>query len=533
MSTMNERDHRAGERHDRTKASKLEHHEAQRIRATALGTSRTLRASHRRELTAEHLEYQQLRRTAMKRLLLVAPALIFAVACTQQPAPNPPSPTPLGTINLGFGDIASSQAMLVDESQLVFTRTASTIITDVKRNTRYISGTFTVTNNTGSTLNNLTLYALNKPGNLGGTAIKNLQNFSGSSLTDSDYARAAQPGHKMNPGTGTAATVDGSSANLQLFTTTEASAVTGLLPGGTGTILEYGYRMNEDTVAAGGTGTFTVSYRLPVTSSNTDATSFVATFAVAKDGPPRVSQSVEEMVFSTNARTSVTKTEVVYLGPGGEDTDLTTTNLNAAVTLKLRLANPKTAAGATPAYLLSSYVYTSFFEANGNTPDQNAGAFTYNYVYGTGAACIPAACATVGTSRAVPEPNTVASTSTGVANGGQTIVSVPMADLVQQNLSKYKKVKIFVAVTSTATTSPTFQITPTSGTNLQYSLNYMGPNFYTLDLTTPNCAPTCTPTTITASLSSVEQVELNVFQSAAANPTKIELGTVEFFDYQP
>jgi hypothetical protein len=468
----------------------------------------------------------------MKHLPRLAPALLLAVACTQQPAPVNPV-TPLTTVQLGFGDLASSQAVLVDESQLVFTRTATTIITDVKRNTRYISGTFTVTNNTGTPLNNLTLYALNKPENLGGSAIKNLQNFSGSSLTDTEYARAAQPGHKMNPGTGTAATVDGSSANLQLFTTAEAAAVTALLPGGTGTVLEYGYRMNQDSIAAGGDGTFTVSYRLPVTSSNTEATSFIATFAVTKDGPPRVSQSVEETVFSTNARTSATKTEIAYLGPGGEDTDLTGTNLNAAVTTKLRLANPKTAAGATPAYLLSNYFYASFFEGNGSTPDQNAGAFTYNYVYGTGAACIPATCATVGTSRTAPEPNTVASTSTGVANGGQTIVAVPMADLVQQNLSKYKKAKVFIAITSTATTSPTFQITPTTGTNLQYAVNYTGPNFYTIDLTAPNCAPTCTPSSITSSLSSVEQVELNVYQASAANPTKIELGTVEFFDYQP
>jgi hypothetical protein len=468
----------------------------------------------------------------MKRLLLIAPVLTLAVACSPQPAPQLET-QPLGTVNLGFGDLASSQAVLVNESQLVFTRTASTIITDVKRNTRYISGTFKVTNNTGAALNNLTLYALNKPENLGGTAIKNLQNFTGSSLTSTDYARAAQPGHKMNAGTGTAATVDGGNANLQLFTTAEASAITTLLPAGTGTVLEYGYRMNENSVATGADGTFTVSYRLPVTSSNTDATSFIATFAVAKDGPARVSQSVEENVFNVNFRTSAATTEIAYLGPGGEDTDLTTTNLNAAVTTKLRLANPKTAAGATPAYMLSSYLYTSFFTADANKPDQNAGSFTYNYVYGTGAACIPDPCAPVATSRTAPQPNTVASTSNGVANGGQGLASVPVADAVQQNLSKYKKVKVFIAITSTASLSPVFQITDTSGANLQYPVTYTGPNFYTLDLSTPNCAPTCTPSAIATRLSSVENVEVNFFQPTAANPTTLELGTVEFLEYQP
>ncbi|NJK44230.1 MAG: hypothetical protein HC933_08025 [Pleurocapsa sp. SU_196_0] len=152
--------------------------------------------------------------------------------------------------------------------------------------------------------------------------------------------------------------MDAGNANLQLFTTAEASAITTLLPANTGTILEYGYRTNENSVANGADGTFTVSYRLPVTSSNTDATSFIATIAVAKDGPARVSQSVEDNTFDVNFRTSAATTEIAYLGPGGEDADLTATNLNAAVTMKLRLANLKTAAGATPAFMLSSYALT-------------------------------------------------------------------------------------------------------------------------------------------------------------------------------
>jgi hypothetical protein len=466
----------------------------------------------------------------VKRLVLLAPALAIAAACTQQPSLEPRAGV-LGTVSLGFGDAVSTQATLVNESQLVFTRTAGAIITDAKRDTRYISSTFTVTNNTGAALNNLTLYALNKPENLGGTAIKNLQNFTGSSLTDTAYARAAQPGHKMNASATAGATVDAGSANLQLFTTTEASDVTALLPGGTGTILEYGYRMNEDSIAAGGTGTFTVSYRLPVTSSNTDATSFVATFAVAKDGPPRVSQSVEDDTFDVNFRTSATKTEVAYLGPGGEDTDLTSGNLNAAVTTKLRLANPKTAAGATPAYMLSTYIYASFAKGL-SSPDQNAGTFAYHYVYGTGSACIPT-CAPVATSRTAPEPNTVAGTGNIVANGGEGLGVVPMADNVQQNLSKYQQMRVFVALTTTATVSPKIQINDTTGANLEYNFTYTGPGYYTFTLSTPSCVPTCTSTDITTRLSSVEAVELGVFHNTAANPSKIEIGTVEFLGYQP
>ncbi len=458
----------------------------------------------------------------MKRLLLIAPLLALAVACGQAPKVEIKQPTTLSTVELALNGNLTTQVApttLSDESQLVFTKTAFDLITDTKRNTRYISATFSVQNNTGNPLNNLTLYALNKVGNLGGTAIKNLQNFAGSGLSDANYARAAQPGHKMNSSAGAAATVNANNANLQLLSTLEAASVSSA----NGTVLEYGFKTNESVILVGGTGTLTVSYRLPSAAAAVDATQFTATFVATTDATNRVSQSAEENAAATSAR-ATSGGEIVFLGPKSQDQ--TNVPTPSGVT-PIRLTNAKTAVGP-DAYLLSEYAFASFLSGS----DLAEGPYVYSEGYDTAQgnfACASASGCTLTQGFTANGYNAVI-TSTGNATGGAKIIARPF-NFNPQNLSKYKKLKIFARVSSG--TSANLDIETNSNIGLRYPLTISDTlGEITVDLTQPQCAPTCTPANIATALSSVKGAILERFAGGGTTLT-LEMGNIVFFDFQP
>ena len=69
---------------------------------------------------------------------------------------------------------------------------------------RYLYGTYRVTNN-GGALNNLSFYAMNTADAVGGSAVKDLRNAKGETLTSSTFARTILPTHRMEDNSGTLA----------------------------------------------------------------------------------------------------------------------------------------------------------------------------------------------------------------------------------------------------------------------------------------------------------------------------------------
>jgi hypothetical protein len=465
----------------------------------------------------------------MKRLFLIAPVVLLAAACTQQPKIQ--EPQTLGVISLGLGSdsrIKTQATLISDESTLVFTRTGTATIDDVKRNTRYISATYTVVNNTGATLTNLTLYAINKTGNLGGTAIKDLVNFAGSGLTDVNYARGAQPTHKMNSSVGAAATIDENNKTLQLFTPAEATAL--VVP--SSTVLEYGFRTNENSIASGATGTFALSYRLPIVSSNADATSFTATFAVAKDGPNRVSQSAEQNPYNVGGYgVSAAATEIAYFGPFVANANIPGNTGNLTKVLYPTI-NPKTAVGASPVYLFDNFDFATFhngatFSGNQAQSDDFGGSYGY-----AGAACTVSTGA--GSCNPVhSSPNTSpASITNGTGaggNGGYQGVAVNTNS--HRNVSGYTKLKIYVDYTAATGTGSFVKLKTPDEKVICFGLTAEpSAQTVTVDFSTAgafNCANGAEVDTALATvLANLNTVVVQINGSLSA--TSLKMGTITF-----
>ncbi len=259
--------------------------------------------------------------------------LVVTVACNQAPDPTtnnaPLNNKILGTVSLGIGTNASassikisSRAALPDNAISIGTPVFVDFV-DLNTNTRYLSATFPVTNNTATAFDNLTLYAYNQNGtSLGGTAIKQLVNFVGA---PANGAQSLLPIHKTdaaipNP------TIDSAAADFQGFTAVEASdvktdAVAQAIITNSDTVLQYGYvarNGNSRTINAGGTGSITIAYRLP--DANVSAAyKFVANFVVANVVDARVSRGLGDTTAAAIARANgIGAGEVFFVG---SDTD--------------------------------------------------------------------------------------------------------------------------------------------------------------------------------------------------------------------
>jgi hypothetical protein len=464
----------------------------------------------------------------MKRFLFLAPIVMLA-ACNQQPRLQ--QPTTLGIVSLGLGSdsrIKTQATLIADESTLVFIRTANTIIDDVKRNTRYISATYSVVNNTGSTLTNLTLYAINKTGNLGGTAIYGLSNFAGSGLTDVNYARGAQPTHKMNSSVGAAATVDDNNKDLQLFTPTEATA---LVVSGS-TVLEYGFRTNESSIANGATGTFALSYRLPIVSTNADATSFTATFAVAKDGPNRVSQSAEQNPYNIGGYgASAGAAEIAYFGPFVAAANIPG-NTNSLPKILYPTINPKTAVGATPVYLFDNYDFATFHNEavfNGNQAQSDDFGGSYGYA---GAACTVStgtgSCNPIHASPAT-SPASITNATGAAGNGGYQGVAVTTDSY--RNVSAYTKLKMYLNYTAAVGTGSSVKLKTPDEKVICFGLtSEPSAQTVTVDFSTATSFTCANGAEVDSALATVlvnlKTVVLQMNGSASA--TSLKMGTITF-----
>ncbi len=239
--------------------------------------------------------------------LLVLLGMTALLACQQ----NQFLPVPtrvLGVTALPFGDSIRSQAAIAD-AQIAFVPLGlASVLDDAAFNSRFIRRSFRITNNSGGILTNLIFHAYNAPANSQGTALKGITNFAGQPVLN---AQEAIPKHGM---TGNASLiVDSSAADLQLFSEATVNAAqteaTSIL-GANDYLLAYGFLVqqrngdtdldsNPRTIAAGETGTITISYQLPKDSSN--AYSFVATFSLRTTSDVDLVQTQEEQLAGTTA----------------------------------------------------------------------------------------------------------------------------------------------------------------------------------------------------------------------------------------
>ncbi len=294
-------------------------------------------------------------------LLAALLAIATVTACVQPVTPpqNIGKIKALGKLELSFEVSADGQrvtvrpqAVLADNAISGLTRVIAQASDD--GTTRYINASFEFTNLSGAAFNNLTLYAYNQAANnAGGTALKNLVNFGGSSVAIS--AQQLRPTHPMTVSAGAAQIISGRE-DLQVFSTSEAaSAETAATPsilGAADAVLEYGFSARgidasnvptgTRTIPVGAKGRVAAGFKLPSGSVTGTAYSFVATFLLADELNTRITRSPEETTAQTAVRASAGN-EVVLVG---SDSDTVTT---PSVT-NIRLANARIS--TTPALLL-------------------------------------------------------------------------------------------------------------------------------------------------------------------------------------
>ncbi|NJK44014.1 MAG: hypothetical protein HC933_06750 [Pleurocapsa sp. SU_196_0] len=129
----------------------------------------------------------------MKRLLLLPIIAGAFVACQQPVAPE--SLRVLGALELTLDTSAVNTVKplgTLREGDATFTAlNVASVNTDGAYD--YLQAQFTVQNTSSTTFDNLTLYAVARDGNIGGTALKNITDFGGTALTDTTRARATNP----------------------------------------------------------------------------------------------------------------------------------------------------------------------------------------------------------------------------------------------------------------------------------------------------------------------------------------------------
>jgi uncharacterized protein len=295
-----------------------------------------------------------------KLLFLFAPIVAF-MACTQA---SPTQPTTssnlLGKVELSFDPISnrssakvSTRAALPDNAA-VFSSSSFGDFVFTPTNTRYLSATFNVTNNSGADFNNLTLYAYNQAGlSLGGTAIRNLVNFGGGAITAEAAAQSLLPTHAITQSSPGVLQVDTNRADFQAFKSSEVSGLQtqalalGVMQAGD-SVLEYGFVARNATggrvIPNGGTGTITLSYRVPESSftNSSNPYRFVGDFLLANEPISRVTRGLDDTTAAANARAAaISASQVVLIGSDADTASTGTTT---------RLANARISVA--PKYLL-------------------------------------------------------------------------------------------------------------------------------------------------------------------------------------
>ena len=249
----------------------------------------------------------------MKKLLLLL--LLFTLAACNRTAPpemnaDAPSETRTSrllsdeTLEVRFEvDPATGQFATLSTSSLttqavdIDLQSSSKGLVD-KGGTRYLYGTFDVTNTSNETLENLSFYALSTTRTLGGTALSNLLDANNRAVTGPSFARTIMPTHRMRNNSGTLV-VKASEADFQGYSAAQVAQVQDQLGAGRN-VLDYGFSARNARgtrpIAAGEKGSVTFAIKFPYEPSDSADYPFAFTlsFAIVDDAARQVTRSAEE-----------------------------------------------------------------------------------------------------------------------------------------------------------------------------------------------------------------------------------------------
>ena len=271
----------------------------------------------------------------MKRLAFLLTLLLTLTACNQGTTPPPPQPEVvpsrvLGQVDITFSvDPATQELTTTALNAGLFTQGDRVNNVDAKAlskglidkdGTRYLYGTFEFANNSGQTLDNLSLYALNTPGASAGSAVSNLRNARFDLLTDAVTVRSIRPTHRVRDSSGSLG-VKADEADFQAFTAAEAAQVQNTLGGGF-EILEYGYVARNAEggrrIAPGGKGyvSFAIAFPFVAEQSAEFPFSFTISYLTVNEPATRVTLYPEfDSAAEVCARAvEINAAEVVVLG---------------------------------------------------------------------------------------------------------------------------------------------------------------------------------------------------------------------------
>jgi alpha-tubulin suppressor-like RCC1 family protein len=272
-------------------------------------------------------------------------------ACQTTPSKEISNPTQaLGVLELSLNSDGLSTARLASglrsqttsfrEPDIVIGTGSTNVITSTNDPFDYLVATFPVSHvvGSGTAFQNLTLYALAKNGNVGGTAIKSITNFGGA--TGGEQTRLAKlliPSHAVQVISGNVV-MDNSNADFQAFNATEVMAATtaasALLVAGD-TILNYGFSArcltictaNSRIIPTNGTGNLTITIRVPKTGTY----KFIMNFVVMDEDVSRVTRGIypPESISDAQTRgTSVNAAELMQFGLNQGITTLTSKSVD-------------------------------------------------------------------------------------------------------------------------------------------------------------------------------------------------------------
>jgi uncharacterized delta-60 repeat protein len=297
----------------------------------------------------------------MKRAFMTAIGALLTVtffACQQVPTQTPTSKA-VGTLELTLDSQSNKASVLVHagnqtravqtNANVTFSAPASLgVLTDTPNSVQYINAQFNVNNLLGTILRDVTLIAYQKTGNMGGTALKNIYNFAGSSIyatndaTGIAFAQAVKPVNAPSVVT-PSFTVNNAGADLQLLTESELTALDSaantageLSAVGGEYLLPYGFVARNGgssrvlNASTNNAGTINIAIQVPTSNSSAASTGyrFTMTFVIF-DAPvtTRVSESLQEQGTGSGAIT--------------RSTNFTTNQIAAAVGSSLLQTNDK------------------------------------------------------------------------------------------------------------------------------------------------------------------------------------------------
>jgi hypothetical protein len=166
---------------------------------------------------------------------------------------------------------------------------------------RFLASTWSVENQSDRPLERLTLHAFAPASaSLSGTSLTRLATASGEPISDPSVALSVRPTHAMEPGF-LAPRVSTGGASFQAFTVEEVAEVqkaglkAGLLAEGD-VVLGYGFSVSAPggVIPQGGSGTLTISYRIPGANGPTAPYFMDVAFLVCEDRDARITRSLEE-----------------------------------------------------------------------------------------------------------------------------------------------------------------------------------------------------------------------------------------------